>query len=177
MYDIILGRDEEDRKKYGTEGTIFIGKHYVKMGQITSLSNKIYMDVAKSHVVFICGKRGSGKCLHGDTLITLDNGLELPIKQLFANNEDVMALNHQLKLTNSKKTAFYTRKVDKLLYIKLRSGKELKLTPEHEVKILAYLIAEGHIKKSLFFTNYDYSISDELKNCLELIDKSIELVP
>jgi len=31
------------------------------MGQVTSLSNKIYMDVAKSHVVFICGKRGSGK--------------------------------------------------------------------------------------------------------------------
>src|SRR3989338_8019882 len=61
MYDIILGRNEEDHKKYGTEGTIFIGKHYVKMGQITSLSNKILMDVATSHVVFICGKRGSGK--------------------------------------------------------------------------------------------------------------------
>src|SRR3989344_4184422 len=61
MYDIILGRNEEDHKKYGTEGTIFIGKHYVKMGQITSLSNKILMDVARSHVVFICGKRGSGK--------------------------------------------------------------------------------------------------------------------
>ena len=61
MYDIILGRDQEDQKKYGTEGTIFIGKHYVKMGQVTSLSNKIYMDVAKSHVVFVAGKRGSGK--------------------------------------------------------------------------------------------------------------------
>ncbi len=61
MYDIILGRNEEDRKKYGTEGTIFIGRHYVKMGQVTSLSNKIYMDVSRSHVVFICGKRGSGK--------------------------------------------------------------------------------------------------------------------
>ena len=61
MYDIILGRNEEDHKKYGTEGTIFIGKHYVKMGQITSLSNKILMDIARSHVVFICGKRGSGK--------------------------------------------------------------------------------------------------------------------
>jgi len=61
MYDIIVGRNQEDQKKYGTEGTIFIGKHYVRMGQTTSLSNKIYMDVAKSHVVFICGKRGSGK--------------------------------------------------------------------------------------------------------------------
>ena len=61
MYDIIIGRNEEDRKKFGTEGTILIGKHYVKMGQTTSLSNKILMDVTRSHVVFICGKRGSGK--------------------------------------------------------------------------------------------------------------------
>ena len=61
MYDIIIGRNQEDAKEFGTAGTIFIGKHYVKMGQITSLSNKIYMDVAKSHVVFVVGKRGSGK--------------------------------------------------------------------------------------------------------------------
>ncbi|MDO8481103.1 MAG: DUF87 domain-containing protein [Nanoarchaeota archaeon] len=61
MYDLIVGRSESDRKKLGTEGTILLGKHYVKMGQTTSLSNKIYMDVSGSHVVFICGKRGSGK--------------------------------------------------------------------------------------------------------------------
>jgi len=61
MYDIVIGRSVSDRKKYGTEGTILIGKHYVKMGQTTSLSNKVFMDVSTSHVVFICGKRGSGK--------------------------------------------------------------------------------------------------------------------
>jgi uncharacterized protein len=61
MYEIIIGRNESDRKKYGTKGTILLGKHYVKMGQTTSLSNKIYMDVTRSHVVFICGKRGGGK--------------------------------------------------------------------------------------------------------------------
>ena len=53
MYDIIVGRSEKDREKYGTEGTIFLGKHYVKMGQTTSLSNKIYMDVTRSHIVFV----------------------------------------------------------------------------------------------------------------------------
>jgi len=61
MYDIVIGRDEEDKVKYGNKGTIFLGKHYVKMGQTTSLSNNIYLDVTRSHVVFVCGKRGSGK--------------------------------------------------------------------------------------------------------------------
>ena len=61
MYDIIVGRSEADKEKYGTTGSIFLGRHYVKMGQTTSLSNKVYMDVAKSHVVFVVGKRGSGK--------------------------------------------------------------------------------------------------------------------
>lgn len=60
-YDIILGRDESDKKIFGERGLIFIGKGYVKMGQYTSLSNKIFMDVARSHVVLVAGKRGSGK--------------------------------------------------------------------------------------------------------------------
>src|SRR3989344_2023605 len=61
MYEIIAGRSESDKKELGLAGTIFLGKHYVKMGQYTSLSNKIYMDVARTHVVLVSGKRGSGK--------------------------------------------------------------------------------------------------------------------
>src|SRR3989338_3484445 len=61
VYEIIIGREEKDRAKFGKEGTILLGKHYVKMGQTTSLSNNIYMDVIRSHVVFVCGKRGGGK--------------------------------------------------------------------------------------------------------------------
>ena len=60
-YEIIIGRNEADKKKFGEQGTLLLGKHYVKMGQVTSLSNEIYLDVVRSHVVFICGKRGSGK--------------------------------------------------------------------------------------------------------------------
>ncbi|MBT3405343.1 ATP-binding protein [archaeon] len=60
-YDIILGRNASDKKTFGKEGLIYIGKGFVKMGQYTSLSNKIFMDVARSHVVLVAGKRGSGK--------------------------------------------------------------------------------------------------------------------
>ena len=61
MYDIVLGRNKADFERYGKRGTILLGKHYIKMGQITSLSNPIYMDVTRSHIVFVCGKRGGGK--------------------------------------------------------------------------------------------------------------------
>ena len=60
-YDIIVGRDAADKKAFGERGLIYIGKGYVKMGQYTSLSNKIFMDIARSHVVLVAGKRGSGK--------------------------------------------------------------------------------------------------------------------
>ncbi len=61
MYEIVVGRSESDRKAIGLKGTIFLGKHYVKMGQTTSLSNKVLMDISRAHVVLVSGKRGSGK--------------------------------------------------------------------------------------------------------------------
>jgi len=61
VYEIIIGRNASDKKKYGKEGTILLGKHYIKMGAVTSLSNPIYMDVTRAHIVFVCGKRGGGK--------------------------------------------------------------------------------------------------------------------
>jgi uncharacterized protein len=60
-YDIIIGRDDSDKKRFGKKGLIYLGKGYVKMGNYTSLSNLIYMDVARSHVILVAGKRGSGK--------------------------------------------------------------------------------------------------------------------
>ena len=61
MYDIVIGRTEGDRKKYGKRGTILLGKHYVKMGQTMSLSSEIRLDIARAHVVSVFGKRGGGK--------------------------------------------------------------------------------------------------------------------
>ena len=61
VYDIIIGRGESDKKLFGDKGLIKIGKGYVKMGQHTSLSNNIFLDIARSHVLLVAGKRGSGK--------------------------------------------------------------------------------------------------------------------
>ena len=61
VVEIILGRSESEKKKYGTKGTIFIAKQYIKMGQFMTLANKVFMDVTRAHVIFVCGKRGGGK--------------------------------------------------------------------------------------------------------------------
>ena len=131
MYDIIIGRSESDREKLGKRGTIYLGKQFITMGKTTSLSNHVYMDIAKSHQVFICGKRGGGKCLHGDTLITLDDGTQARIKDLEKDNRGVFSVDDRYRVKPTQKTKFYKRQVKGLLKIKLRSGRTIKLTPEH----------------------------------------------
>ncbi|MBW3005124.1 ATP-binding protein [Candidatus Woesearchaeota archaeon] len=61
VYEIVLGREEKDKDKWGTEGSVLLGKQYVKMGPVTTLSQPVYLDLNKAHVLFVCGKRGSGK--------------------------------------------------------------------------------------------------------------------
>src|SRR3989344_1048915 len=100
-YDILIGRDPEDKKKFGDRGKILIGKGFVKMGNYNSLSNPIYLDVARTHVILVAGKRGSGKCLDGDTLITLADGSQIPIKDLEKSDQKVISLNNNLKLEQS----------------------------------------------------------------------------
>ncbi len=131
MYDIILGRTQSDQKKYGKKGTVMIGKQYVQMGQNFSLSNPIYMDVSRAHAMLICGKRGGGKCLSENSEIILNDGSIKKITELEKNNKKILSLNPNYKIEEKEKTQFYKRKVKELLKLKLDSGKELELTPEH----------------------------------------------
>jgi ABC-type enterochelin transport system ATPase subunit len=59
--EVTIGRDAQDKQRFGKEGLIYLGKGYVKMGTYTSLSNTIKVDIARSHAILIAGKRGSGK--------------------------------------------------------------------------------------------------------------------
>ena len=59
--DAIIGRSEKHIKKYGTKGTAYIGKVVMSAGERPVLGRRVLMDISRSHVVLICGKRGGGK--------------------------------------------------------------------------------------------------------------------
>jgi uncharacterized protein len=213
MYEIVIGRSKADREKYGTRGAVLLGRQYVTMGQTTSLSNNVYMDMVRSHVVLIVGKRGSGKCLHGGTLITLSDGSQKKIRDLAEDKNGIYTLNADLRIKGGKKSHFYKRTVQKLLEITLRSGKSVKVTPEHplftvkgwlpaeqlnlgsrigtprmlpsfgdkameseKVKLLAYLIAEGHLGNGfVLFSNIDNKIIADFTTAIKDFDKNLRV--
>jgi len=102
-YDIVVGRDAADKKAFGDRGLVYIGKGYVKMGQYTSLSNKIFMDIARSHVVLVAGKRGSGKSytlgVIAEELSALPKGVRENIGSLIF---DTMGIYWTMKFKNEK---------------------------------------------------------------------------
>lgn len=57
----IIGRELEDIEKYGEKATAYLGKVVMSSGEKPVLGRKILCDIAKPHVVLICGKRGGGK--------------------------------------------------------------------------------------------------------------------
>ena len=102
-YDIIIGRGEDDKKKLGMRGLIKIGKGYVKMGHYNSLSNNIYLDVAKSHVVLIAGKRGSGKSYTMGVMTEEMSDLEPEVAQNISSLIfDTMGIYWTMKYPNEK---------------------------------------------------------------------------
>ncbi len=65
LQEIVVGRDEDDRRKYGKKGSIYFGKHLVGEGEEANLTNPVHLDVARPHVSLVCGKRGQGKSYTG----------------------------------------------------------------------------------------------------------------
>lgn len=67
--EIIVGRIQSHIKKYGNKGTGYIGKVVVSSGEEPVLGKRILMDVSRSHVAIVCGKRGGGKSYAMSVLI------------------------------------------------------------------------------------------------------------
>jgi replicative DNA helicase len=119
-YDIIVGRGEADKKEFGDKGLVFLGKGFVKMGQYTSLSNKIYMDIARSHVVLVAGKRGSGKSITSSNIFVnqYENG----------NSSIYFSIEMTAYETNQRNLAI-------LADVNLQNLKQNKLTDDEILKV------------------------------------------
>ncbi len=102
-YEIITGRSKSDKKALGDKGLVLLGKGYVKMGQYTSMSNKIFMDVARSHVVLVAGKRGSGKSYTLGVIAEELSNLPKEVSQNIASLIfDTMGIYWTMKYANEK---------------------------------------------------------------------------
>ena len=102
-YDIITGRNSSDKKSFENKGLVYIGKGYVKMGQYTSLSNKIFMDIIRSHVILVAGKRGSGKSYTLGVIAEELSNLPREVSQNIASLIfDTMGIYWTMKFQNEK---------------------------------------------------------------------------
>lgn len=163
MKDIIIGRSEADRKKFGKKGVIYLGKHYIRMGNTNSLSNNVYLDVNTSHVVFICGKRGGGKCLVGDTKIVMGDGSVMKIEDVEHSDLPIMSLKQTMKIEPSEKENFFEREADDILELTLNSGKNIRLTSEHPLLTLdGWLEAQELTVNTLIATPRKLDVFGEL---------------
>jgi hypothetical protein len=108
--EIVIGRSDSDTKKYGIEGTIWIGKQYIKMGDTMSLANKVLMDVVRPHVILVSGKRGEGKSY---TLAQIAEGISNLPKEIAQNIAplflDTMGIFWTMKKPNYREEAILAK--------------------------------------------------------------------
>ncbi len=133
-YEIVIGRNKQQIEQYGKLGTIFLAKQYVQMGQVTSLANEVYMDIASAHVVFVVGKRG---CITGDTKIFTNSGYK-DIKDFDETNDLVISFNknkESFQWENAKLLKYDTKKSEEMIKIQNYDGQELIMTKEHPLLI------------------------------------------
>ncbi len=132
-YDIIIGRTNSDKQKFGKRGLLYLGKGYVKMGTHNSLSNNIWLDVARTHVILVAGKRG---CLTEDTLVFTDKGYK-PIIEFNEKKDKILSFNKERKEFGWEKAELlrYPLKNEEILEIELEDGRKINITKEHPLLV------------------------------------------
>lgn len=158
VFDVIIGRSKKDVEKFGKKGTVLLGKQYVKMGQTTSLSNPVYMDVAGAHVVFIVGKRG---CFTSNTKIKLTNGESISFKDLIEDYKQgkeyyCYTINKEGEISEEKITnPRVTKENVEVIKLTFSDNSEVVCTPDHKfmLKDLSYKeakdLTQGDVLKSI----------------------------
>lgn len=147
---IVVGRDMQDLKKYGTQGTLYIGKHLVGTGEEAHVTTPVLLDALRPHIIVLTGKRGEGKCLAPDTPVMLADGSTKDIDRIFkevaAGREnpdreeeifpcigiDILTVDKELNIKPRQISHVYRKKVrEKLLKVTTKRGRSIVCTKEH----------------------------------------------
>ncbi len=166
-YDIIIGRDDADKARFGNKGLIKLGKGYVKMGQYTSLSNPILMDVARTHVILVAGKRG---CLAGDSKVLTNQGYK-EIKNFDKFKDKILSYdnaNNKFEWENAELLIYNLN--EELIILELEDGRKLEMTKEHPLLISS----GGKLISLLWMKAENLSIND---NLISINDDCTDIVP
>src|SRR3989344_1551683 len=156
MYEIVVGRSDSDRKALGTQGSVFLGRHYVKMGNTTSLSSNIYLDVARTHVVLVSGKRG---CFTPNTQVLTDKGYK-SIKDFDKLKDSLLTFNKNTKEFSYSNAALLKYKVhgnEKLTYKKIKT--KSKISGIDEVYDFTVPITHSFVANEIISSNSGKSYS------------------
>ncbi len=123
----------------------------ITMQGFKSFAGKVMLPFPEGFMV-VAGPNGSGKCAHYDTIVTLSDGSNFKLGKLVedaidkasikqelddgiiasGNGTKILTLNNKLKIESKPIKTFIKRKSPKkMLFIKTRSGREIKTTPYH----------------------------------------------
>ena len=146
---VFVGRSQSLHRKYGREGALLLGK----VAEEEKFGEFVYLDALTPHTIFVCGAKGSGKCLLPDEPVILADGSIKSIKEVFEElaeesepviqnkgeeflkvkqGPQVVSLDKDLKQIHSQISHVYRKKVkEDMVQVKTRSGKRLIITKEH----------------------------------------------
>src|SRR3989338_75137 len=162
MPKIVVGRDDDDMKKYGTQGTMLMGKHLVGTGEDAHMTTPVLMDALRPHIIILTGKRGEGKCILPKSKVLLSDGRHEEIQNIFSDinggmpekseeflksGKDVFVLstNEKLEIVEKRVSHAYCKLIDEhLISIQTRGGKCIKTTKEHPLLAMG-MAASGNL--------------------------------
>ncbi len=182
MPEIVVGRDDDDMKKYGTQGTLFVGKHLVGTGEDAHMTAPVLMDALRPHIIIITGKRGEGKCLLPNSPVALHDGTHTAIEELFLqikgskpeNEEELIipekeiyafSMGSDMKIAKKRITHAYCKRVSENLFeIRTKAGKQVTATKEHPLLTLQ-TAGSGNLMTAMWKRTHELRASDKIATC------------
>ncbi len=176
---IIIGRDRSDLKKFGDKGTIFIGKHIVGKGEDAHLTNPVYMDVIRPHIVLVCGKRGSGKSYSAGVIAEEMTLLPDDIKNnLAVLMIDTMGIYWSMKRPNEKERDRLAEWGLKPMAMKnMEFFVPKKFAQEYEkvgIEFKTFTLPCGELTAQDWMITFGFSMMDEEGILIERVIKSVK---